>query len=111
MRVYEPDPLYRNARREALVLLVIFALALGYTFLVSMTFGYGRDPAEVVTYFGIPDWVLWGIFAPWTVCVLVTIWFCFVYMADDPLESDEASTTELPAQASNALPPSDEEVR
>jgi hypothetical protein len=85
---YEPDPVYVNSRREALVLLAIFAVALIYTIVVSSLLGYDRDPSEVVTYLGIPDWVMWGVFLPWTVCALVTVWFCFYFMADDPLEEE-----------------------
>jgi fatty acid desaturase len=88
---YEPDPLYINSRREALVLLAIFAAASIYTIVVCWIFGYGRDPSEVATYLGIPDWVMWGVFLPWTVCALVTVWFCFYFMADDPLEEEETA--------------------
>jgi hypothetical protein len=31
---------------------------------------------------------MWGVFLPWTVCALVTVWFCFYFMADDPLEEE-----------------------
>src|SRR3989304_1933066 len=106
MRVYEPDPTFRNARREAIVLCVVFIFALVYTLFICSRFGYDRDPAEIVSYLGIPDWVMWGIFAPWTVCVLVTVWFCFVYMADDPLEDEDDGAAE-----SDSSSPTDKATR
>jgi len=88
------DPVFRNARREAIVLLAIFAISLIYTVLVSYFLGYDRDPSEIVTYLGIPDWVLWSVFLPWTVCVGVTVWFTFFYMVDDPLEESTPDAVE-----------------
>lgn len=102
MHDYEPDPVYVNSRREALVLLAIFAAALIYTIVVSFLLGYDRDPSEVVTYLGIPDWVMWGVFLPWTVCVLVTVWFCFYFMADDPL-GEEAAPGEIANGSEDSL--------
>lgn len=84
------DPGYRNALRETFVLLAIYVAALAYTILYCWFFGYDRDPATVITYGGIPDWVLWGVFVPWACCVLVTIWFSFFFMADDDLEPSDA---------------------
>lgn len=88
------DPAFRNARREAIVLVVIFAISLTYSVLVSYFLGYDRNPSEIVTYLGIPDWVLWGVFLPWTVCVLVTVWFTFFFMVDDPLEEPASDPPE-----------------
>lgn len=85
-------PGYRNALWESFVLLANYVAALVYTIVYSYVFGYDRDPATVVTYWGVPDWVLWGVFAPWACCVLVTIWFSFFYMADDDLEPPDSHT-------------------
>lgn len=86
MGTEELDPAYRSTLREAIVILGIFATALAYTIVYCQIHGYGRDPATVVTYAGIPDWVFWGVFAPWAVCILLTVWYCFFFMVDDDLE-------------------------
>jgi len=80
------DPTYKNALREALVILFIFVLALVYSLTVCSVWGYNREAGEIETIGGIPDWVFWGVFVPWTICVPTTAWFCFAYMKDDPLE-------------------------
>jgi hypothetical protein len=81
------DPTFTNARREAAVILIIYSISLLYTILFCNFFGYDRDPETIRLYFGIPDWVAWGVLLPWTINVLVTFWFCFFYMAEDDLEN------------------------
>ena len=36
----------------------------------------------------LPDWVFWGVAFPWGLCLLLSVWFCFRYMADDDLGQD-----------------------
>ena len=79
------DPVFVNSRREALIILILYAAALVYTVTYCYLFGYNRPVESIVTYWGIPDWVLWGILAPWTVCTIFTTWFVFAYMVDDDL--------------------------
>ena len=46
---------------------------------------------------GIPSWTFWGVFAPWIVCLGVTVWYCLVFMGDDHLgdaPEDEAAIEE-----------------
>lgn len=83
-RVY--DTAFLNARREACVVVAFFAVVLVYTCGYCYLFGYDRDPATLTTYWGIPDWVLWGVMAPWLASAVFTFWFCFRFMADDPLD-------------------------
>jgi hypothetical protein len=52
--------------------------------------GYGRDPDDIGLIAGFPDWVFWGIVAPWGLCLLFSVWFCFWFMADDDLGKDTA---------------------
>lgn len=82
------DPLLVSARREAVVSLAVFAAALAYTVGYCCRFAYGRPATEIRYYAGIPDWVLWGIVAPWIVCLAVTVWFSLGFMRDEPLEPD-----------------------
>ena len=52
---------------------------------VGTTAGQSVDPDDLATVLGIPAWLCWGIFAPWLVADLFTVWFCFCYMQDDDL--------------------------
>lgn len=86
MHSEELDPAYRRAVREAVVITVVFVCALAYTILYCWFTGYDRDPATITLYAGIPDWVFWGVFVPWTIGVLVTVWFCFFFTTEDDLD-------------------------
>jgi hypothetical protein len=81
--------LLRNARREARVILVVWALALVWCVSVSYFLGYGRDPDTVTLILGIPDWVFWSVIVPWGFALLFSVWFCFRFMADDDLGEDQ----------------------
>ncbi len=79
------DPVFVHARREAIVILVVWVICLIWTTAIYWTWGHGRDPADVETYWGIPDWVFVGVVAPWLVVDVFSAWFCFVFMRDDDL--------------------------
>jgi hypothetical protein len=80
--------LLRNARREGLLIMGVWALALLWSVGAAYVGGYDRDPASIRLVLGIPDWVFWSVVAPWGVCLLFSTWFCFRYVADDPLGKD-----------------------
>lgn len=84
------EPVVRSARREALVTLIIWALALVYTIGSSLWHGYGRSEVPEQFVLGFPDWVFWSIIAPWLVCVAVSWWFAYRFMTDEPLGDDGA---------------------
>jgi hypothetical protein len=95
------DPVYLHARREAGVVIGLFALALFWSVGSYYFTGYVQplpdqqqvamadDPRfvapEVSTLWGIPTWVVTGIVVPWIVIDCVAFWFCYYYMADDDL--------------------------
>lgn len=84
------DPVVRSARREALAALLVWLLAMSYTVGYCYLYGYRRDPSTIRLIWGVPDWVLWGIVAPWTVCtVFAGIFALFVSDADLGQERDE----------------------
>lgn len=91
-----PDPsrkeqrLLRNARREGLLLMAVWAVMLGWSVGVGYLFGYQghREAASIRLIAGIPDWVFWSVVVPWGVCLLFSVWFCFFSMADDDLGRD-----------------------
>jgi uncharacterized membrane protein YhdT len=84
-----PDnPLLRSARREASWTVAIWFCALVYTVGYCAYRGYGREFDTLSFVFGFPDWVFWGIMAPWGVCYAISALFAFVVMQDAPLEDD-----------------------
>jgi hypothetical protein len=80
--------LLRNARREGLLLLAVWAATLVWSVGVCFLYGYRRDAGEIGLVLGMPDWTFWGVAAPWGLCLLFSAWFCFGYMADDDLGRD-----------------------
>ncbi len=89
------DPVYLHARREALVILALWAAALLWVVPYCYFNGYYEvpDPEQLVTVFGIPDWVFWGVLVPWFVCTLATVGISVWVIQDDDLECDEAPST------------------
>jgi hypothetical protein len=103
-----PDPhaaerLYRHSRREAIIVLIVWALALVWSVGYCYLNGYQHESdsplvewglvtertAEDLTHIaGIPDWVLIGILLPWVVCTLLTIGFALFGMTDDDLGAE-----------------------
>jgi hypothetical protein len=80
--------LLRNARREGLLIMAMWAVALLWTIGAGYVGGYGRDPDDISLVLGMPDWVFWAVALPWGVCLVFSTWFCFWYMADDDLGKD-----------------------
>jgi hypothetical protein len=88
------DPLMKSARREALVTAALTVAALAYTIGYAALFGYGRSAESLSFVLGIPDWVFWGIVAPWVVCLALSWWFSYWFIEDDPLEKAEPAPTD-----------------
>jgi len=91
----------RHARREAIFTGLLWCAAAAYTIGYCAVFGYGRSAKDLQFVFGIPDWVFWGIVTPWTVCLIIGVWFSYYFMTDEEL-GDEESLSDL------AGPPEDE---
>ena len=83
--------LLRNARREGLVIMAAWGVALLWSVGVGYLWGYDRDPRDIGLVLGMPDWVFWAVAFPWAICLLFSVWFCFGYMADDDLGRDQDS--------------------
>lgn len=88
----EWDPVYLHSRREAIVIVTTWFLALLWTVPYCYFNGYqtAESPRVVEFILGMPDWVFWGVAMPWMVCNLFTVWFCFGYFVDDDLEAGAA---------------------
>lgn len=82
--------LLKHARREGLVIMVVWAVALLWSVVGSYVTGYGRDAGQVTLILGIPDWVFWNVVVPWGLCLVFSVWYCFRFMADDDLGEDQA---------------------
>jgi hypothetical protein len=80
--------LLRNARREALLIMAVWAAGLIWSVGAGYFLGYHRPPAEIRLIWGIPNWVFWSVVVPWGACLAFSVWFCFAYMADDDLGQD-----------------------
>jgi hypothetical protein len=89
--------LLRNARREAILVLSTWALALIWVVGYSYARGYleegrapqaahGQDgpPLEIVL--GMPSWVFYGIFLPWLIATAFTVFFGLRILKDDVLQ-------------------------
>ncbi len=83
----EFDPVYLHARKEAVVIFGLWVVMLLWSVPYCYLNGYGGEfNAETFeTILGTPKWLFWGIFAPWLVADLFTIWFCFSFMKEDDL--------------------------
>jgi hypothetical protein len=88
-----PDPTLRQAKREAILILSIWLLALCYTVGVCWWMGYRRDPADLKLIFGMPDWVLIGILVPWLLMLPISAWIAFGFMPDEPANVDPSAST------------------
>jgi hypothetical protein len=96
------DPVLSSSRREACVVFFIWLAACVYTLGFCYRYGYGRDPATLTFVAGVPDWVFWGIFTPWTICTLVSFWIANFFMRDDDLGAERPEAELKPSHDSEA---------
>ena len=82
------DPVLVSARREALIVFATWVIAMTYSLIYCYQFGYGRKGEDLHYVYGIPDWVFWGIVAPWGACILFSWIFASVFMRDEELGED-----------------------
>jgi hypothetical protein len=80
--------LLRHARREGLLIMTVWAVALTWSVSAGYVLGYSRDPDDIRLILGMPDWVFWAVVLPWGLALLFSGWFCFAFMADDDLGRD-----------------------
>ena len=89
--LFKYDPTFLHARREAIVIVALFAVFCIWSISVCYGFGYlntDEHRPDIATTFGMPSWVFWGICLPWIVVDVVAVWFCFFFMQDDDLGED-----------------------
>lgn len=82
------DQSLRYARREATFVLILWAIAALWTLGYCYLRGYGPAPdgIDAPTPFGlgIPEWAFWGILVPWSICILISVWYALYRMPDEP---------------------------
>ncbi len=93
------DPTLRNARREAIIIVAVWALVTIYCCVYSYFTGYIRTGKalglqDVQPVLGMPSWFFWGVIVPWILCTLFTFWFAGIFMTEDDLGSDHAAELE-----------------
>ena len=82
------DPVFVNARREAIWILGLYVACLIWSVGWSAALGYAPPSDEVTTVLGMPLWVFVAVALPWLAADVFTVWFCFFYMVDDDLGED-----------------------
>ena len=88
------DPLFRSARREALISLAAWLAAVAYTVTYCYRFGYDRNLESLTFVLWFPDWIFWGIVVPWLVCVAFSTWFAFGLMRDEDLDANDGGASD-----------------
>mgnify|MGYP003350670537 CR=1 FL=1 len=79
------DPVLRSARFEAVVVFFVWLATMTYTVGYCYLFGYHRTAESLTFVLGFPDWIFWGILAPWTVCVIFSCYFGLTFVRDEDL--------------------------
>ncbi len=87
------DPTYLASLRELWIILAFFALMLCYTIGVSFYFGYPADKnTPIALIWGIPQWFLIGVAAPWGAATIISVLFALFYMTDHDTPGEAASS-------------------
>jgi hypothetical protein len=95
------DPVLASARREALLVFAIWLGACVWSLAVCYRYGYERDAATLTYVVGFPDWIFWGVVAPWSVCTLLCFVLAYFVIADEDLGEEQAEQ-ELTAASGSA---------
>jgi hypothetical protein len=75
-----------SSRREAIVALLMWIAAMSYTVGYCAWKGYHGTTDDLKFVLGFPEWVFWGVMAPWTACTVCSWFYAFVFMKDECLE-------------------------
>lgn len=83
------DPVFLHARREAIIIFLVWVVALLWAVPYCYATGYNIDANQLQLIYGIPGWVFGGIVTPWLLANIFTIVFCLRYITDDDLGEGE----------------------
>lgn len=79
---------YSSSRREALLILLAWAILLLWTVGYSSNAGQVEENQELVTVLGLPEWVFWGVLIPWIAALVFSIGFALFLMEDDDHDTE-----------------------
>jgi len=82
------DQVYRHSLRESLVAVSAWLVCGVYSVTYCFLNGHGRKPDEIEVTWGIPNWVLFGVFLPWVLCNVFAWWYCFCFVKDQELDPE-----------------------
>jgi len=88
------NPLLISARREAVVVLLMWLTTGVYSVGYCAWFGYGRTTADLHFVLGFPDWIFWGVVVPWVTCAVISLVISNFYMTDEDMGADHDAETE-----------------
>ena len=88
----QTDPVVRSGRREALIVVGIWSVALTYSVITCYVLGYNRPVNELKLVVGFPEWVFWGVLVPWVTCSVISWVFGAMFMRDGHLGQDLEET-------------------
>jgi hypothetical protein len=82
-----------NAYRETRWILGLFLISLLWCVPYGYLFGYRQvSPEQPLSItWGVPSWVLWGVFVPWLLIDVATVWISLVGMQDDDLGEEPSA--------------------
>lgn len=66
---------YLKSKKEFKKGVIVTAIFILFSTIVSYFLGYKRSFAEIKYILGFPDWVFYGVLLPWIAIVLYTIFF------------------------------------
>jgi hypothetical protein len=87
------DPVFKHARREAIIIFAAWLSATAYCCGYCYLHGYERPgqvlgAEDIAPVLGVPSWFFWGVLAPWAACALFIFVFAGFCIADDDLGAD-----------------------
>lgn len=90
----------RQCLREARVVAIVWLLGFIYCGTTLSLLGWippEDRPVKPELILGMPSWVVWGLWLPWLVLVVVTWWFAICVLKDDePYQEFPTATDETP---------------
>lgn len=93
------DPIVSSSRREALAFVALWTATLAYTVGYCFKHGYNRPldtSLDGMTFvYGWPDWVFYGVVAPWLLCTVISVVFALFIMSDAPLGEELEQNEDL----------------
>lgn len=92
------DPSIVRIRYEATIVFFVWLVACVYTVGYCAVFGYSPESGSSLS-FGVPSWVFWGIFLPWTISTVVSAYVAMVVLRDDDLGGEALEEVEEPWMA------------